>query len=141
MIASLGQLGKTVFLTTHYMDEAHALADRVAILARGEIVAQGPPDQLSGDGATDTVIAFRLPAGTDATEIPATFAASAQVDGRAVSVTTHKPLPLIDELSSWAVQRGVDLLGLEVRRPSLEDTYLRLVAEADAEEARAEGSE
>jgi len=134
MIGNLGRLGKTVFLTTHYMDEAQALADRVAILARGEIVAEGPPDKLSGEGPSDAVIKFRLPDGVEAADLPARVTGPAQIDGRAVSVTTEDPLPLLDELTSWAVERGAGLAGLEVRRPSLEDTYLRLVAEAEGVE-------
>jgi ABC-2 type transport system ATP-binding protein len=131
MIANLGQLGKTVFLTTHYMEEAQALADHVAILAGGEIVAHGPPGELGGEGPSDSVITFLLPAGADPAELPATVRESARVDGRAVSVSTGSPIRLLDELTSWAVERSVDLRALEVRRPSLEDTYLRLVAESD----------
>jgi ABC-2 type transport system ATP-binding protein len=133
MIDSLGRLGKTVFLTTHYMDEAQALADRVAILARGEIVATGPPDELSAEGPSEAVIAFRLPDGVEASALPDRVRAAAQVDGRAVTLTTDDPLPQLDELTSWAVARGGELPALEVRRPSLEDTYLRLVAEAEVD--------
>jgi ABC-2 type transport system ATP-binding protein len=139
MIANLGQLGKTVFLTTHYMEEAQALADHVAILASGEIVAHGPPGELGGEGPSDSVITFLLPADADPSELPATVSESARVDGRAVSVSTDSPIRLLDELTSWVVERGVDLRALEVRRPSLEDTYLRLVAESDR--ARAEEAE
>jgi ABC-2 type transport system ATP-binding protein len=133
MIDSLGRLGKTVFLTTHYMDEAQALADRVAILARGEIVATGPPDELSAEGPSEAVIAFSLPDGVEASALPDRVRAAAQVDGRAVTLTTDDPLPQLDELTSWAVARGGELPALEVRRPSLEDTYLRLVAEAEVD--------
>jgi len=140
MIDSLGRLGKTVFLTTHYMDEAQALADRVAILARGEIVATGPPDELSAEGPSEAVIAFRLPDGVEASALPDRVRAAAQVDGRAVTLTTDDPLPQLDELTSWAVGRGVELPALEVRRPSLEDTYLRLVAEAEVDAQQPTGS-
>jgi ABC-2 type transport system ATP-binding protein len=141
MIDSLGRLGKTVFLTTHYMDEAQALADQVAILARGEIVATGPPDQLGAEGPSEAVIAFRLPDGAKATELPGRVGAAAQVDGRAVTLTTDDPLPQLNELTSWAVDRGVDLPALEVRRPRLEDTYLRLVAEAEVDEEQPAGDQ
>jgi ABC-2 type transport system ATP-binding protein len=141
MITSLGRLGKTVFLTTHYMEEAQALADRVAILAHGTVVASGAPDQLSGDGGPDVVISFGLPAGTEPSQLPAAIAESCQVDGRAVSLTTDAPLPLLDELTSWAMEAGIDLPGLEVRRPNLEDIYLRLVAEAETDEPRVRESQ
>jgi ABC-2 type transport system ATP-binding protein len=96
VVANLRDLGKTVFLTTHYMEEAQALADRVAIIANGRIVAQGPPGELAGRG--------------DATAL---------ID----------PVPVLHELTSWALERRIPLAGLEVRRPSLEDVYLELTAD------------
>lgn len=131
MVASLRDLGKTVFLTTHYMDEAQVLADRVAILARGRIVAEGTPDSIGGsqEGA---VIAFRLDEGVARADLPAELN-GAQVDAGAVSLECADPVPVLRALTSWAQEAGHDLPGLEVRRPSLEDTYLRLVAEAAGE--------
>src|SRR5213075_2884466 len=81
-------LGKTILLTTHYMDEAQALADRVIVIARGEIVAQGPPDSLGGGIALDARIRFLLPDGIDAGELPVQVSAS--VDG-AVVIETSEP--------------------------------------------------
>jgi ABC-2 type transport system ATP-binding protein len=133
MIASLRDLGKTVFLTTHYMEEAQVLADRVAILARGRIVAQGPPSEI-GHGDDGAVIGFRLPDGVDRSELPADVLSAARVDAAAVSVSVEDPVPVLRSLTNWAHDAGHDLPGLEVRRPSLEDTYLRLVAESDEAE-------
>ncbi len=136
MIATLRELGKTVFLTTHYMEEAQALADRVAILARGRIVAQGPPDELGGEGRDGALIAFRLPPGVEGDGLPEAVRGAARVDGREVAISCQDPVPLLRELTGWAVDAGHELPALEVRRPSLEDTYLRLVAEADEVGAR-----
>jgi ABC-2 type transport system ATP-binding protein len=128
VIASLGDLGKTVFLTTHYMDEAQALADRVAIIARGEIVAEGAPDELGGRADAATEISFAVPA-AGAGELPP-LAAAAAIDGApangTVRLRSSSPVELLNELTGWALERGVELAGLEVRRPSLEDVYLEL---------------
>src|SRR5215208_1291271 len=78
VIASLRDLGKTIFLTTHYMDEAQVLADRAAIIVAGEIVAEGDPAQLGSDGGPEAVISFRLPKGTSPTELPPPFADAAK---------------------------------------------------------------
>jgi ABC-2 type transport system ATP-binding protein len=128
MIAGLRTLGKTVFLTTHYMEEAQRLADRVAIIVRGEIVAQGPPDEL-GDRAGDAVeIRFRLPDGVAIEAIPSVrHPATVREDGL-VALDTDRPVEVLNELTGWALERGVALEGLEVRRPTLEDVYLRLTA-------------
>jgi ABC-2 type transport system ATP-binding protein len=126
VIGSLRDLGKTVFLTTHYMEEAQALADRVAILAAGRIVAEGPPDELADRDERGTTISFRLPQGASDSELPASVRELARVDGLAVSLRVSDPVPVLHELTGWAAGRGVDLPGLEVRRPSLEDIYLEL---------------
>src|SRR5262249_7541599 len=106
-IAGLRDLGKTVVLTTHYMDEAQRLADRVAIIARGEIVALGTPEQLGDRDAQASTITFRR-------------------DGEEVSVSTTTPVQTLNELTGQALAGGVELEGLEVTRPSLEDVYLEL---------------
>jgi ABC-2 type transport system ATP-binding protein len=109
-LAGLRDLGKTVFLTTHYMDEAQRLADRVAIIARGEIVAMGTPEDLGDRESLPTTISYRL-------------------DGDDVSVETTAPVRALHELTGRAVEQGLELEGLEVTRPSLEDVYLSLTAE------------
>ena len=127
VIAGLRDLGKTVFLTTHYMDEAQALADRVAVIRAGEIVATGTPDDLGGRGEAATEISFGLPAGVGAERLPVVVreAASPGSNG-AISVSTTDPVRLLSELTGWALADGVELASLEVRRPSLEDVYLEL---------------
>ena len=109
-IAGLRDLGKTVLLTTHYMDEAQRLADRVAILARGEIVAEGTPEDLGDRRSRPTTISYRL-------------------DGEEVSVQTRTPVATLHELTGRAVEQGLELDGLEVTQPNLEEIYLSLTAE------------
>jgi ABC-2 type transport system ATP-binding protein len=113
VIAGLRDLGKTIFLTTHYMDEAQRLADRVTIISRGEVVASGTPDDLGDRESLPTTISYRL-------------------DGEEVSVETTTPVADLHALTARALERGEDLDGLEVTRPNLEDVYLSLTAE-DAE--------
>jgi ABC-2 type transport system ATP-binding protein len=130
VIANLRELGKTVFLTTHYMDEAHALADRVAIIAGGEIVAEGAPGEL-GDRDAAALISFRLPTGVVAGDLPREVAAALGGAGTPhpngqLQLRTDDPVAILNALTSWALARNLDLAGLEVRRPSLEDVYLEL---------------
>jgi ABC-2 type transport system ATP-binding protein len=113
VIAGLRDLGKTIFLTTHYMDEAQRLADRVTIISRGEVVASGTPDDLGDRESLPTTISYRL-------------------DGEEVSVETTTPVADLHALTARALERGEDLDGLEVTRPNLEDVYLSLTAD-DAE--------
>ena len=127
MIGGLRDLGKTVFLTTHYMDEAQALADRVAILAAGRIVAEGPPNQLVDRDRRATRITFRLPPGVAGDQLPATARAAARIEGPDVSISAEDPVPLLRELTAWAEGPDAGLPGLEVRRASLEDVYLDLI--------------
>jgi ABC-2 type transport system ATP-binding protein len=127
MVASLRDLGKTVFLTTHYMEEAQTLADRVAIIAHGRIVAQGSPGELAGRGDAAARISFRLPDGVASADLPEKLAAAVG-DGE-VRLEADDPVPVLHELTSWALERQVPLAGLEVRRPSLEDVYLELTAD------------
>jgi ABC-2 type transport system ATP-binding protein len=106
MIRSLRELGKTVLLTTHYLDEAEQLSDRVAVLREGRIVALGKPSELTG-GRVATEIRYRR-------------------DGHEVLVETHEPTKVLHELTGEALARGVELEGLLVRRPTLEEIYLEL---------------
>ena len=126
IVRNLRSLGKTIFLTTHYMDEAQVLADRVAVIAAGRIVAQGRPDALAGrDNATE--IRFLLAPGLS---LPEVAGAVVTVDDRGVVVRTQDPTPVLHALTGWALERGVALEGLRVSRPTLEDVYLELTAEA-----------
>jgi ABC-2 type transport system ATP-binding protein len=128
MIEGLKSLGKTIFLTTHYMDEAQHLADRVAILARGRIVAEGRPETL-GDAARRTVIAFKLPEGADAEAIGREAGAPVQVAGNQATIESEHPQRVLYRLLRWAEAQGAELEDLSVSRPSLEDVFLSLTKE------------
>src|SRR5262245_17213639 len=108
-IRSLRELGKTVLLTTHYLDEAEQLSDRVAVLSEGRIVALGKPSELAGDAA-ETEIRYRQ-------------------NGREVVLRTSEPTRALHELTGQALAAGVELEDLYVRRPTLEETYLSLTEE------------
>jgi ABC-2 type transport system ATP-binding protein len=123
VIAGLRDLGKTVFLTTHYMDEAQRLADRVTIIARGETVATGTPEDLGDRESQPAKVCFRLPQGVDAGEAPGGGTVG---EGGEIVLSTTSPVGLLNELTGWALARGIELEGLEVTRPTLEDIYLEL---------------
>jgi ABC-2 type transport system ATP-binding protein len=129
VIAGLRDLGKTVFLTTHYMDEAQALADRVVVIARGEIVAEGTPADLGGRDKVATVISFYLPDGVPASELPVPAGTQTALVGSRVELHTATPTGTLAVLTSWARDRGLELEELEARPPSLEEIYLRLTGE------------
>lgn len=131
VVDSLRSLGKTVLLTTHYMDEAQHLADRVIVMARGEIVAQGTPDQLGGRIERAARVRFVAPAGFAASDLPAGLTELFVADGTsgALVAETATPTALVHELTGWALARGEELQGLTVTHPSLEDVYLELTAE------------
>jgi ABC-2 type transport system ATP-binding protein len=140
IVRGLRASGTTVVLTTHYMDEAQALADRVVVLADGRVVANGPPETLAGRDADLTRISFALPAGYLIGDLPAGPLASASPAGHGlVHLATAAPTQTLYQLTDWALSRGVELARLTVERPSLEEIYLRLTEHRD--EARVpEGS-
>jgi ABC-2 type transport system ATP-binding protein len=127
VVVGLRALGKTVFLTTHYMDEAEHLADRIAVIAGGRIAAAGTPETLGGRDQMETTIAFTPPAGVGLGELPGALGALADEDlhGR-ISLRSERPLPQLRALADWALQRGLELHDLQVSRPTLEDVYLSL---------------
>jgi ABC-2 type transport system ATP-binding protein len=128
LVAGLRDEGKTILLTTHYMEEAQRLADRVAVLASGSIVAEGSPEELAA-GDAEAEVSFALPAGVDLAELPIPDgAARARLNGK-VSFTTATPTRDLAPLITWANQRGVELEGLAVKRATLEDVYLQITAE------------
>jgi ABC-2 type transport system ATP-binding protein len=133
VVAGLRELGKTVFLTTHYMDEAENLAGRIAIIAAGRIVAEGTPASLGGRGQMPASVRFTLPAGLGADALPDALRRLLRSanDGRVV-LESERPLRDLKLLADWALERDVDLPDLDVRRPSLEDVYLELTAEPRA---------
>jgi ABC-2 type transport system ATP-binding protein len=124
LVASLKPLGKTVFLTTHYMDEAEALADRVAVIVRGQIVATGTPSTLAGRNEAAIDVRFREPAGLNAAQL--VLVDVHRSDGWVDFHTTDTARDL-GALMDWSREHHVELEGLEVRHPSLEDVYLSLV--------------
>ena len=109
MIRSLRSLGKTILLTTHYLDEAEQLADRLAVLREGVIIREGTPAELTA-GSNETEVRYRE-------------------DGQDVVVRTTEPTKLLQRLATEALAEGRELEGLSVRRPTLEDVYLSLTAE------------
>jgi ABC-2 type transport system ATP-binding protein len=123
IVRSLTALGKTVFLTTHYMEEAQRLADRVAIVKDGRIVASGPPAELAGERAGVAVIRLTPPADLPALSAPAVPGARGTVE-----VRTERAVEDLAVLTGWARERGFDLPDLTVTRPTLEDVYLELTA-------------
>jgi ABC-2 type transport system ATP-binding protein len=129
VIASLRDLGKTVFLTTHYLDEASTLADRVAIIKDGRIVAEGPPSELGGDTASRTRIAFELPPPLTPADLPPSLRSRITATGGRLEIVTASPVPDLATLTGWAIEQGADLPGLQVARPTLEDVYLELTRE------------
>ena len=127
VVEELGALGKTVFLTTHYMDEAEHLADRIVILRAGAIVAEGTPATLGARDRAEAELEFTPPAGVAP---PAELGAQRLPDGR-LRIATATPASTLLALTTWATAVGTELEDLAVRRPTLEDTYLRLT-EGDA---------
>jgi ABC-2 type transport system ATP-binding protein len=135
VIAGLRDLGKTVFLTTHYLDEAQALADRVAIIKAGVIVAEGPPASLVS-GSAVSEITFVPPAGVALAELPG--GPALKLTGGLAQLETELPTRVLAELCGWAAGRGIELEQLQVTRPTLEDVYLGLVESGSAPAATAE---
>ena len=122
VIGNLTDLGKTILLTTHYMDEAQALADRVAVIDSGLIVAEGTPDTLGGRATARAEVRFTL-----VEEHPESLPVPPDViDETTVKYHTDDPTALLHTLTGWAVERETLLHGLTVSRPSLEDIYLGL---------------
>jgi ABC-2 type transport system ATP-binding protein len=126
LVANLRSLGTTILLTTHYMDEAQNLADRVAVLASGRIVAEDTPDMLAGRENRTALVRFRLPDGVSAQELPLPGDAELEAANGHVSFRTETPTRALTPLLDWATERDQELEGLSVTRPSLEDVYLEL---------------
>lgn len=127
VIASMRDLGKTILLTTHYMEEAQILADEIAVFSGGEIVARGTPDEIGGRKTLPSRIEFSLPPQVAVHELPPEFRAAATESG-SVSLAAEDPTRMVHEITGWALDRGISLEELAVVRPSLEDVYLDLTA-------------
>jgi ABC-2 type transport system ATP-binding protein len=123
VVKNLVTLGKTVLLTTHYMDEAQYLSDRVAVIARGRIVAEGPPESLAGRDKMKTKIRFRLPPGTPLPDRGHTLLPDGSYE---IPTDVHEATKVLHDLTGWALDNGFSLDTLEVTLPSLEDVYLEL---------------
>jgi ABC-2 type transport system ATP-binding protein len=129
-IANLRTLGKTIFLTTHYMDEAQFLADHIAVIAGGEIVAEGPPSTIGGRDVEATNITF-LHDG----ELPQLEGAMVESHEGSVRIIAEHPTRVLHQLTQWAVENDRELRGLTVTQPTLEDVYLRLTATNTTQES------
>lgn len=124
VIANLRALGKTVLLTTHYMDEAQHLADRVTVISSGKVVAEGTPDSLRSGLDAASTIRFTLPDG-----IPPPIPGF--LSGDVYEVSSTNPVHDLHQLTGWAIAENIDLSSLTVTRPTLEDVYLQLTAGDD----------
>ncbi len=127
LVKRLCGLGKTVLLATHNMDEAQYLADRVAVIAGGRLVALGKPDSIGGRDTAHAQIRFSLPDGLGLTALPV----AARLEGGRVLIETPEVTKTLHALTGWALERGIDLGGLTVARRSLEEAYLDLVGQED----------
>jgi ABC-2 type transport system ATP-binding protein len=130
IVRNLVAIGKTIFLTTHYMDEAQSLADRVAVIAAGAIVAEGPPESLAGRDRMRTRIRFRPATGEPPVDLSHTRLPDGSYEMRADVEETTK---LVHDLTAWALENGSGLDMLEVTPPTLEDVYLELTASAEGD--------
>jgi len=131
-IRTLCELGKTIFLTTHFMDEAQTLADRVAVMRSGEIIALGRPDELGGRDGRPTEIRFELPSGRSLEELPEIPALERGSDDRgAVVIRTTEPVLATARITAWALDHDVTLERFSVTQPTLEDVYLELTGESE----------
>jgi ABC-2 type transport system ATP-binding protein len=129
-IRELCSTGKTVFLTTHFMDEAQFLADRVAVMVEGKIVACGPPEALGGRDELPTEIRFALPAGLALSSLPVLPGAAVSQDRDEVLITSPQGVATTHTITGWALERGILLTRFSVSQPTLEDVYLALTSEA-----------
>ncbi len=130
IVKNLVGLGKTVFLTTHFMDEAQYLANRVAVISHGEIVAEGPPDTLAGRDTMRARIRFRV--ASDGATPP--DLGQARLDDGSFEIRAEDPTAPVHELTGWALAEGIQLEVLEVSRPSLEDVYLDITGGEEGSE-------
>ncbi len=137
VVAGLRDLGKTVFLTTHYMDEAEYLADRITVLSAGHIVAEGTPRALGGRDHMTTAISFTLPDHVQARDLPPGLIPLTEPGpGGSTVLRSQSPLAQLQLLGNWALSRGFDLPDLDVHRPSLEEVYLSLTGPASTKDQR-----
>lgn len=132
LVQQLCSDGTTVLLTTHYLDEAEHLADRVGVLVSGRLVAEGTPAELIG-GLAATVVSFTLPPGLSGADLDRVVPDGARVEAERVEFASSTPTAHVHAVTAWALERGIELDELVVARPSLEDVYLQLSAVEDAD--------
>jgi ABC-2 type transport system ATP-binding protein len=125
-IRSLCQLGKTIFLTTHFMDEAQFLADRVAVMRGGQIIASGRPEEIGGRDLRPAEIRFLLPDGMELEDVPEVPAQHREAQADRVLIQTREPVHAAQIVTTWALDRDLDLGHFSVTQPTLEDIYLEL---------------
>ena len=130
LVESLRGLGRTIVLTSHYMDEVQHLADRAVVLAAGRVVAEGRPDSLGGPASRESVISFRFSEPDAVDQLPGDVHRLIAAANGAVTLRTPEPTRVLLRLCGWAVERNLELQGLEVTHPSLEEVYLRLTEDA-----------
>ncbi|HSZ69763.1 MAG TPA: ABC transporter ATP-binding protein [Solirubrobacteraceae bacterium] len=128
-IRALCELGKTIFLTTHFMDEAQFLAHRVAVMREGRIVAAGRPEELGGRELRPTEIRFGLPPSRTLADLPELPAETVALEGDRVLVKSHEGVLATQRITAWALEQGIELEHFTVAQPSLEDVYLELTGE------------
>ena len=131
IVKNLADIGKTIFLTTHFMDEAQYLASRAAVIRKGEIVAEGPPDTLGGRDRMQTRVRFRVPSGQPT---PPDLAGASNLPDGTFELRTDEPTKVVHDLTTWALERGFVFEALEVTQPSLEDVYLELTGGEEGSE-------
>ena len=131
-ISSLCDLGKTVFLTTHYMDEAQHLANRVAVMNAGQIIALGRPEELGGRDLRPAEIRFSLPSDWSLGDLPDVPCEQRSLEGDRVLILTKEPVVAAQRITTWAVDNDVDLGHFSVNQPTLEDIYLELTRPVDS---------
>ncbi len=129
LVRALRTFGKTILLTTHYMDEAQALADRIAVIAHGRIVAEGTPATLGDRHRRGARVRFRVMTDVSLQDMPPPFAGKI---GAWIEAEVKDTTAALHALTGWAVARRVELDGLTVVPPTLEDVYLDLIAEQAA---------
>jgi ABC-2 type transport system ATP-binding protein len=127
LIRTLASEGTTVLLSSHYMDEVEALAQRVAVLARGQVVASGSPASLGGRDRGRVTVRFTLPRDLVVADLPIT---PSKVDGATVEIYTDDEVVVLNQITTWALEKKLALSGLSVTRETLEDVYLALTHQA-----------
>ncbi len=129
IIRKLCSQGRTVLLTTHYMDEAQSLADNVVIIAKGEIVASGTPETLGGRDSAATIITFSVPLGLDIQVAGIECTSEDRDSSKRVTIETLDTVETLYKLSSWMLENKIQPGNLEVSQPTLEDIYLKITSE------------